>query len=131
MAEENITELNEENFDAETRGGIVVVFIYNGSAPGDQRSLLGPASGHRYPDDVRFYAIDAARFPEIPGRFDIKKLPAAVFLRNGILKNTLEGVADAQQLVAASEQNACYTCPITRSRTEERKNRRSGRRYRR
>jgi len=119
-----IYELNETDFESETRGGNVVVLFYSKSRGKDPGGLLEPVAGHRYSDEVKVAMVDVDLHSDIALRYGATVFPAALFLRNGVVKNLIQVVEDPETLIRAAEENACYKCSITRKRTEARKTRR-------
>ncbi len=121
-------DLDGESFDAGTRGGIVVAVFYRGSRGQGPAALLSEARQRCYKDDVRLVSLDADMYPDIPAKHGAKIFPAALFMRNGVVKKVLQPVNDPAALADEIEANACYRCCITRSRSEARTRGRSGRR---
>jgi thioredoxin-like negative regulator of GroEL len=119
-----IVELTEDDFNEKTCGGIVVILFYSDSSCKNPVELLKLAANHVYSDEVKFMMINGDRYSEIAQRFEITGFPAALFMRNGVRKNLLQGVNDPQKILESAQENACYRCAMTRSRTEKRKKRR-------
>ena len=122
-----IIALTDQDFDNKTRGGNVVVLFYSGRSGIDPGGLLGPAVNHSYSDEVKFMMIDVDLYPEIARRHVVYSFPALLCLRNGVVKKLIQKVEDPQKVLEAAEENACYRCCITRSRSESRRKRGPGR----
>jgi len=123
-----ILELTRSNFDRETSGGNVVVLFYSGGRGLDPRAMLAPVAGHQlYAEEIRVAMLDVDRHPEIAKRYGAVVFPAALILRNGIVKKMIQMVHDPERIIEAVKENARCRSRVTVMRTEQRNVRKSRR----
>ena len=100
----NAVELNNENFEAKTAEGIVLIDFW---APWcGPCKMLGPVLD-KVAEEVGSKAtiakINVDESPQLAQRFGVRSIPAIFILKNGDAVEQFVGVQDKQKLVSAIE----------------------------
>jgi thioredoxin 1 len=109
MNEQNVTVLDEKNFDAEVLAKdalILVDFWSEGCVPCKQLSRLLTQLATEIPPGVRIGAVDMGRNPSLTERFGVRSAPTLLFFKNGAVVETRTGVDRRQVLKKLVEMHA-------------------------
>lgn len=96
--------LNEENFDAETAEGVVLVdFWAEWCGPCKMLSPVLDQIAEEIGDKAKIVKVNAEESQNLAKRFAVRSIPALYVMNNGEIVKNLPGVQDKATLIKALE----------------------------